>query len=143
MRSTQKPFSALWKVTRSIDPASTSVGCGDAWAGSVEDGGARAEVASGLTFAGSAWRVAQGAPAAALGAHLQPKADLGSRFACRLLLLPPVGGERPGLLDRIEVLIKLKVGVGRGDPPGGIAVAGGCCSSARMWPSVLGSAWWG
>jgi hypothetical protein len=28
MRSTQKPLSALWKVTRSIDPASTSVGCG-------------------------------------------------------------------------------------------------------------------
>ena len=27
MRSTQKPLSALWKVTRSIEPASTSVGC--------------------------------------------------------------------------------------------------------------------
>jgi hypothetical protein len=26
MRSTQKPLSALWKVTRSIEPASTSVG---------------------------------------------------------------------------------------------------------------------
>ena len=47
--------------------------------------------------------------AAALGTHLQPKADLGSRFACRLLLLLPVGGERPGLLVRIEVLIDLKV----------------------------------
>ena len=26
IRSTQKPLSALWKVTRSIEPASTSVG---------------------------------------------------------------------------------------------------------------------
>lgn len=64
----------------------------------------------GSPLQGSAWRMAQGAPAAALGAHLQSKADLGSSLACRLLLLPPLGGERPGLLDRIEVLIKLKVG---------------------------------
>jgi hypothetical protein len=27
MRSTQKPLVALWKVTRSIEPASTSEGC--------------------------------------------------------------------------------------------------------------------
>ncbi|MCT0213620.1 MULTISPECIES: hypothetical protein [unclassified Synechococcus] len=30
--SKQKPFSALWKVTRSIDPDSTSLGCALAWA---------------------------------------------------------------------------------------------------------------
>ncbi|MCT0204907.1 hypothetical protein KQ302_07315, partial [Synechococcus sp. CS-602] len=56
-----------------------------------------------------ALRGAKGAPAAALGAHLQAKANLSSRIAGGLSLLPPVGGEGPGLLDRIEVLIKLKV----------------------------------
>jgi hypothetical protein len=28
-----------------------------------------------------------------------------------LLLLPPADGERPGLLDRVEMLIELKVGL--------------------------------
>ncbi len=55
--------------------------------------------------------MAQGAPAAALGAHLQAKANEGGRFATGLSLLPPVGGERPGLLDRLEVLIELEVGL--------------------------------
>ncbi|MCT0232118.1 hypothetical protein [Synechococcus sp. CS-1327] len=59
---------------------------------------------------GSALRVAKGAPAAALGAYLQSKANLRRRYASGLLLLPPVGSEAPGLLNRIEVLIKLKVG---------------------------------
>jgi len=34
---------------------------------------------------------------------------LSSRIAGGLSLLPPVGGEGPGLLDRLEVLIELKV----------------------------------
>jgi len=55
--------------------------------------------------------VAKSAPTAALGTHLQTKANLGGRLTSRVLLLPPADGERPGLLDRIEVLIELKVGL--------------------------------
>ena len=65
----------------------------------------------GSPLQGSALRVAKGAPAAALGAHLQTQANLGGRFASGLLLLPPADRERPGLLDRVEVLIELKVGL--------------------------------
>jgi hypothetical protein len=57
------------------------------------------------------------APAAAHGADLQTKPNLSGRFASGLLLLPPADGERPGLLDRVEVLIELKVGL----PPLGAA----------------------
>ena len=56
-------------------------------------------------------RVAKGAPAAALGAHLQAKANLRVWIVSGSPLLPPAGGKRPGLLDRIEVLIELKVGL--------------------------------
>lgn len=65
----------------------------------------------GSPLQGSAWRMAQGAPAAAFGAHLQTKPNLGVWCASGLLLLPPTDGKRPGLLDRIEVLIELKVGL--------------------------------
>jgi hypothetical protein len=60
---------------------------------------------------GSALRVAKGAPPAALGAHLKAKANLSALIVSGLPLLPPAGGERPGLLDRFEVLIELKVGL--------------------------------
>jgi hypothetical protein len=111
MRSTQKPFSALWKVTRSIDPASTSVGCGLAWAGSVGDGRARAEVAFGLTFAGFSladveWCTSGRSRCSPPGQGQSARLD-----RQRVAADDPVGGKRPGLLDRIEVLIKLKVGL--------------------------------
>ncbi len=60
---------------------------------------------------GSALRVTKGAPSTALGAHFQAKANQGGRFASGLSLLPPGCGERPGLLDRLEVLIELEVGL--------------------------------
>jgi hypothetical protein len=50
------------------------------------------------------------ATAASHGAYIQTKSNLSGRFASGLLLLPPADGERPGLLDRVEVLIELTVG---------------------------------
>ena len=72
---------------------------------------ARREWPASSPLQGSALQLAKGAPAAALGAHLQTKPNLGGRFASGLLLMPPADRERPGLLDRVEVLIELKVGL--------------------------------
>ena len=36
---------------------------------------------------------------------------MGGRFASGLVLLPPGEGERPGLLNRVEILIKLEEGL--------------------------------
>ena len=72
---------------------------------------ARPEWPAGSPLQGSALQLAKGAPAAALGAHLQTKPSLGGRFASGLLLMPPADRERPVLLDRVEVLIERKVGL--------------------------------
>ena len=65
----------------------------------------------GSPLQGSALRVAKVAPPTALGADLKAEANLSALIVSGSPRPPPVDRKRPGLLDRIEVLIELKVGL--------------------------------